>query len=100
MNKKFVGVFLLALLLAVVAGLFASSKPDGLQKVAQSMKFENKAVVSSAPFTDYLIRGLTNPSASTVVAGIVGILLIFFTFKSISRSRHIGELIKKLLKIE
>jgi hypothetical protein len=100
MNKKFIGVFLLALILAVVAGLFASSKPDGLEKVAQSMRFESKAVPSTAPFTDYLVKGITNPSASTVVAGIVGILLIFFTFKSISRSRHIGELIKNLFKIE
>jgi hypothetical protein len=71
------GALILALLLAILSPL-ASSSPDGLERVA-----EDKGFISIAldPFfevvPDYVIPGVTNEALATILAGIVGTLILF-----------------------
>jgi hypothetical protein len=71
------GALILALLLAILSPL-ASSSPDGLERMA-----EDKGFISTAlgPFfkvvPDYVIPGVTNEALATILAGIVGTLILF-----------------------
>lgn len=60
-----------ALLLSCVAGWVASTAPDGLERVAESLGFaaRGKAVMASSPFADYQTR--------LVPAGLVGVVLLY-----------------------
>lgn len=77
MKNKF--VFWALAVSAVVAGglsLFASSAPDGLEKVAEDLGFIETAedsVVASSPLADYGIAGVDATWASTV-SGIAGVI--------------------------
>lgn len=66
----------LALLLALLAPL-ASPDPDGLERVAEDQGFADQARAAwYEVIPDYLFPGL-GEAAGTVVAGIVGVLLLF-----------------------
>lgn len=78
-SKKeiFVSV-VLAALLALFLSPFASSWPDGLERVAHTLGFlEKSQVVISAPVADYLLPGIKNERLATSIAGGVGTLLLF-----------------------
>jgi hypothetical protein len=71
MNLKVaLSVLLVALLVAVAAGFFASELPDGLEWVVEKLIFE-------APLPDYTIPILGRSGLSTPLAGIIGTLLCF-----------------------
>lgn len=98
MNKAVLAlVFLIAVVVASLAGFLASSRPDGLEKVAARFGLGGSVLSSSALLAGYRFPGITSPSISTVVAGIFGIVLIYFIFRSISRVRHVGQFLKDLL---
>lgn len=70
------GLFL-ALLLALVSPL-ASSAPDGLERVAEDQGFAHRA--RQAPLkimADYLFPGVGNEVLATILAGVVGTLVVF-----------------------
>jgi len=71
------GALLLALLLAILSPL-ASSSPDGLERVAEDKGFIGAAL---EPFfeivPDYVVPGVTNEALATIIAGIVGTLVLF-----------------------
>ena len=71
------GALILALLLAILSPL-ASSSPDGLERVAEDKGFIGAAL---EPFfeivPDYVIPGVTNEALATILAGIVGTLVLF-----------------------
>jgi hypothetical protein len=72
-----------ALLLATVSPL-ASGSPDGLEKVAEQQGFSDSA--KAAPFqvvADYLFPGIQNETMATIVAGWLGVLVMFGTVYSI-----------------
>ena len=76
-NRVFLGAGLLvALLLAGVVSLYASSSPDGLEKVAEDQGFaqtaEDHALVDW-PFADYSTRGVGDERLSGGLAGVVGV---------------------------
>jgi cobalt/nickel transport protein len=73
-----------ALLIAVFLSPFASKDPDGLDRVSQDHKFEDKAQ-EDAPaknlpfyslFGEYAVRGVPEPVA-TPLAGLAGTLVTF-----------------------
>jgi hypothetical protein len=78
---------LVAVALAVAVGLatavapFASSSPDGLEKVAAEQGFaargELHAVQERAPIGDYAFPGIENERLATGLAGFLGTLLVF-----------------------
>lgn len=74
--KWWYGAIILALLLAILSPL-ASSAPDGLEKVAEDKGFVGKAlrpVYKIIP--DYVVPGVTNEAVATILAGILGTLIL------------------------
>jgi hypothetical protein len=73
----FLGAGLLVTL--VVAGVlsgFASSEPDGLERVAIDKGFEATAAdhaLGDLPLADYGIEGIENERVGTGIAGIIGV---------------------------
>lgn len=55
---------------------FASSDPDGLEKVAETLKIEEPETLWSGLMPDYTLPTVRNPYLSTVLAGFLGVLLV------------------------
>jgi cobalt/nickel transport protein len=84
-NRIFVASGLgIALLIGVFLSPFASQNPDGLDRVAQDLKFDKKAVEAPPAhklpfyqvFDEYALRGVPKPLA-TPLAGLAGTLATF-----------------------
>jgi len=94
------------LLLAVFLAPFASSSPDGLERVAEDQGFLDKAeggqVWKAAPIPDYEMPGVGGNRTATAVAGVAGTLIVFglalglgrllVRRSSAGRSRHGGSI--------
>lgn len=69
-----------ALALATIVSPWASSHPDGLEKVAEQQQFLDSArqagVQQQAPAPDYAFPGVSDGSAATAAAGFTGTLLV------------------------
>lgn len=73
-----------ALLIAIFLSPLASQNPDGLDRVAQDLKFEDKAAenppASKIPFAqvfdEYALKGVPE-NVATPLAGLVGTLAVF-----------------------
>ena len=68
---------LLALAVALISPL-ASSAPDGLERVAEDKGFIETA--KDGPYSliaDYVFPGVGNEAAATILAGIVGTVILF-----------------------
>lgn len=84
-SRRSVGAFVLAglgvaLLLAFVVSHFASSAPDGLERVAIDQGFADTATehgTGGSPLADYGVSGVPNGWLSTGLAGVIGVLLCF-----------------------
>lgn len=79
--KRTIPFLVIALLLAAFAAPFASSLPDGLEKIAQTLGFDHFAwedPVVKSPFSDYKVKYLGDSPVSTSLAGVIGTLLCFF----------------------
>ena len=67
---------LVALVLAGVASHYASSAPDGLNKVAADERFnqaEQRHDLEDSPLAGYSTRGVDNERLSGGVAGVIGV---------------------------
>ena len=81
MKKRDVIISLVvAVFLAGIISMFASSHPDGLEKLAENLGFlekgEGQPLVKS-PIPDYELPGLENKKLATSIAGIAGTLVVF-----------------------
>ena len=80
---------LVSLILATLISPFASSSPDGLEKVALDKRFlvrsEGKTVWKLSLIADYLMPGIKNEAFATGLAGLAGTLLVFGTALGIGR---------------
>jgi hypothetical protein len=81
-TKVFVIVALaVAVGLATAVSPYASSSPDGLEKVAEKKAFLDDGKLHSiqkdAPIPGYAFPGIDNPRVATGVAGFVGVLFVF-----------------------
>jgi PDGLE domain len=78
-NRKFLLAGLaVAVFLAAVVSFYASSTPDGLEKVAADTGINaNQAdhPLADAPFADYGTEGVKNERLSGALAGIAGVVL-------------------------
>jgi len=67
--------------LAVAASPYASSSPDGLERVAGDEGFADDgrlhAIQDDAPVPDYTFPGIEDSRPATALAGFVGTLLVF-----------------------
>jgi PDGLE domain len=71
---------LVGLGLAIFAGPFASSEPDGLEKVATEEGFDGAAEnhdLADGPLADYGVEGVDDPRVGTGLAGLIGVLVTF-----------------------
>lgn len=70
-----------SLLIVILLSPFASSKPDGLERVAEDEGFADKAMSLLSEyvtfFNDYTVSFIKNEKLSTIVAGVVGVFLVF-----------------------
>ena len=77
-NRKFyIAGFVVSLFLAGVVSFYASSSPDGLEKVAEEIGFSETAkenTNSGVVLSDYGTKGVSNERASVGIAGVVGVL--------------------------
>lgn len=78
----FVGVaVLVAIALGVAVAPFASSSPDGLNKVAIDQEFEGGGTVhplqEGAPLSDYAFPGVGDDRGATAAAGLAGTVAVF-----------------------
>ncbi|MGQ9682194.1 MAG: PDGLE domain-containing protein [Anaerolineae bacterium] len=78
MNKRWWLIGLgLALLLAVLSPL-ASPHPDGLERVAEDHGFIERALEPAFEIIpDYVFPGIPDERVATIVAGILGTLVLF-----------------------
>lgn len=71
---------LVGIVLALVVSPFASSSPDGLEKVAAEEGFAESAAehdLAGSPLADYAVDGVDDERLSTGLSGVVGVLLTF-----------------------
>jgi len=84
----------ITLLLVLFLSPFASTSPDGLEKVAETKGFaeqgESWKFWKYAPLTDYTLPGIKNEKVSTALSGLIGTLAIFLI------ALGVGKLIKKI----
>jgi cobalt/nickel transport system permease protein len=82
----FIGGTLITLALAVLSPL-ASSHPDGLEWVAEQHGFiETAKAALYNILPDYTMPGISNPAIATIVAGILGVLIVFGVAYGIART--------------
>jgi hypothetical protein len=69
-----------AVALAVFISPYASSSPDGLEKVAETQSFLESGrlhtLQESSPVPDYAFPGVDDPRLATALAGFVGTLMV------------------------
>lgn len=78
MKIKWWQIALVVSLLVALSSPLASSAPDGLEKVAAEKGFI--ILAQEAPFTviaDYVFPGIENEAAATILAGLIGTLILF-----------------------
>lgn len=87
-NRTFlVAGLLVALLLAGVVSFYASSNPDGLDRVAQDhgmSETEREHATGGGPLADYRARGVENDRLATAVAGVTGGLVVLGLFTGLT----------------
>lgn len=75
-----VGGLLVALGLAFLVSPYASSSPDGLNKVAIDKGFsdaEKESATADSPLAGYGVKGVDNEKLSTGLSGIIGVAVVF-----------------------
>jgi len=76
-SKFLIAGFVLSLFLAGVVSNYASSHPDGLEKVAEDIGFLDSAkdhTYADGPLADYGVKGIENERLSTGAAGVIGVI--------------------------
>ena len=56
---------------------FASTFPDGLEKVAESLGIKEPEPIWSGLMPDYTIHITENPYLTTLISGLIGLFLVF-----------------------
>jgi cobalt/nickel transport protein len=95
-TKRFYIVSLsISFLIAGVLSFYASSSPDGLEKVASKIGFIDNAkesATSSSALADYGVQGINNERLSVGLAGIIGVvvtgLLMYLIIRLLGKKRN------------
>lgn len=70
----------LSVLIVVLGVFFASTNPDGLEKVAEQLGFASQGTTQKSIMTDYRIPFIPQEQLSIAAAGVAGVLIIAFFF--------------------
>jgi hypothetical protein len=77
-RRWWIGGLAVAALIVIVLAPLASPDPDGLQRVAQDQGFLGRAQAAVAQLLPgYTVPGIDDATLSTIVAGLIGISLVF-----------------------
>lgn len=97
LGRFYLAFFVVSLIVAGALSYYASSHPDGLEKVAEDVGFLDTAkdsLVSGSPLADYGISGIENARLSVGLSGIIGVLatalvayLVFAISKRLRKSK-------------
>lgn len=91
--KKLIFIFGISLLIVIFLAPFASSSPDGLEKVAEELTFMDSAQDNYYEIMpDYQVSGINNSVISTILSGLMGVCI------TIGLSTGMMMLIKKKSK--
>jgi cobalt/nickel transport system permease protein len=83
-----IGGLLLALVLIILSPL-ASANPDGLEWVAKQQGFLNTAQGPQYNIIpDYVVPGVSNEALATILAGAIGVLIVFGVALAVAYSRR------------
>ncbi len=84
MRRNIIGLVVVGLVVAVAlatfASPFASSSPDGLEKVAADKALDTDVeahALAGGPLADYGVEGVDNARVSTGLAGLIGVAVTF-----------------------
>lgn len=77
--KKHSAVVIAIIVFLVVFIPFASSDPDGLERVVENFEVEEQAPFWHGLMPDYTIEAVENAYVSTLLAGVFGTLLVLIT---------------------
>jgi hypothetical protein len=80
MNKKKLAS-IIPIFTVFLASLFASKLPDTLETIAINYEFVNKTKETSSLLSGYYFPFVENHYASTFLAGIIGLALLYALFK-------------------
>lgn len=78
-RRFFVVALVVSVLVAGVASYYASSRPDGLEYVAEQTGFIDSAedsATSDSPLADYQTTGVDDERLSGGLAGIIGVVVM------------------------
>ena len=77
-NKFILAGIALSLVIAGVFSFYASSQPDGLEKVAEDKGFLETAkdsALSESPLSDYGVAGIDHDRLSVGLSGVIGVFV-------------------------
>ena len=74
--KEYLKTLILILVLIMVLIPFASSAPDGLERVAETLEIEEHEPMWTGLMPDYTLPTIDNPYVSTLFAGTFGVFLV------------------------
>lgn len=84
-GRGWIAAGLLISLTVVLLSPFASTNPDGLERVAADLGLAAPTPSASSLLPDYVIPALGNTSASTIAAGVVGVAVVIIAILGMSR---------------
>ncbi len=89
-----IAALVVAVALATIASPFASSSPDGLERVAGDHAFASAAtstrIAEASPLPDYAVPGIADARVATAAAGLAGTLLVAATGLGVARLARRG----------
>lgn len=96
-NNRWKFIFIFSLVIGGGLSLFASSSPDGLERVAQMQGFFGNSTQFFPSFlSNYQIPGIHSGALATSFSGIIGVsvvfLFLFFVGKILYRSDGVKNL--------
>lgn len=74
-----IGLFVAAIVVAGALSYYASSSPDGLEKVAADKGLNAKErahSIENSPLAGYSVKGVGNNRASVGIAGVIGVITV------------------------
>ena len=89
-NVSLYGLFIVLILLLALITPFASSSPDGLESVAENFGFQETDGVVLL-LEDYGINAINNNFISTVLSGLLGVIVIVAMFTIVVNRRKSGK---------
>jgi len=75
LNGYIKALILILVSLAILIPL-ASSSPDGLEKVAETLGVDESESSVTSLMSDYVVPGVENEYGSTLLAGVAGVFLV------------------------